>query len=85
MNQSKKPVIELSDLIGERIFRLPKSMGNQVDLATGELCVYVGINGKNYYIPVDKPTPLPYPVFCVLREMGILDYYKTYKDGEVIK
>lgn len=81
MLNSTKKVIELKELIGERYFTLPRSMANEIDLVTGEPVIYVGINGKSTYIPVERPATISYPVFCTLKDLGILTTYQNYDDG----
>lgn len=85
MLRSRKKVIELENIVGERIFILPRNMANQIDIVDGRPCLFVGINGKPTYVPVDVPTPLSYPVFCVLKDLGILKAYDSYEQGEVIQ
>ncbi len=82
--QSDKQVIELKELVGERIFNLPKDMANHVDVVTGRPCIFVGVNGTKYYIPVEEPTPIPYNAFCALKDIGVEKYYKDYEEGEDI-
>jgi hypothetical protein len=81
--QSTKKVIELKDLITERIFKLPRSVANDMDPVTGEACVFVGVNGKAYYVLVEKPTAISYNAFCVLKDNGIIT--GNFNDGEEIK
>jgi len=78
---SKKPIIELKELIAERIFTLPRTMANEIDTATGEPVIFVSINGKRTYVPVERPTTISYPVFCTLKDLGILNNYQNYDDG----
>jgi len=85
MNKSTKKIIDLKDIIAEKLFKLPKSMANEIDIVTGEPCIFVMVNGVKYYIPVEKPTPIPYIAFCVLKDKGIADYYLSYDEGEDIK
>lgn len=80
--QSSKEVINLNDLLDDRIFNLPRSMANEIDLATGKPCLHIGINGNQTYLPVEEPTLIPYNVFCTLKDMGILEFYMKYDDGE---
>ena len=80
--QSTKEVRSLKEIMGERIFTLPRSMANDVDTITGQPCLFVGINGRPYYIPVESPSPIPYNVFCALKDLGILDYYSNYEEGQ---
>ncbi len=84
MLRSEKTVRDLSELIGERIFTLPRSLANDIDVVTGQPCLFVGINGKSTYIPVERPTAISYPVFCVLKDLGILRSYQEYEEGELI-
>lgn len=80
--QSSKPIIRLGDLVAERIFILPKSMANSIDPVTGAPCIWVGVNGQSYTVLVERPVPIPYNVFCALKDVGILEHYETYKEGE---
>jgi hypothetical protein len=84
MNQSTKKIKPLKELVGDRIFILPKRMANDVDIVTGKPCLFVGINGKATYVLVEEPTPISYNVFCALKDIGILDYYKTYEEGKQV-
>lgn len=79
MPQSKKPIKPLSECTTQKLFIVPRERVNDIDPITGEKCLFVQINGKPHYIPVDKPTPISYNAFCVLRELNIIDY--TYKEG----
>ena len=85
MNQSTKKIKPLKELVGDRIFVLPRRMANDIDIKTGKPCIFVGINGKATYIPVEEPTPIPYNVFCVLKDNGVLDYYKSYEEGRELE
>ena len=85
MHRSTKRIKELKELIGERIFILPQRMANDIDVVTGRPCLYVGINGVAHYIPVETPTPISYNAFCVLKDLGILNYYKTYEEGRQVE
>jgi len=82
---SHKPIIKLSALVGNMIFNLPREMANDIDLVTGKRCITVGINGKNTNILVGEPVPIPYDVFCVLKDAGILNSYKKFTEGEDFK
>lgn len=81
MYRSKKPVIELKELLGERIFTLPRSVANDIDTVTGKPCLFVGINGKPTYLPVETPTPISYPVFCVLKDLGLIGSISSFEEG----
>jgi hypothetical protein len=78
---SVKKVKPLSEIITNRIFIIPKEKANSIDPTTGEPCLFVGINGVNYNIPVGVPTPILYNVFCVLRDLGTIDYQDFYEGG----
>lgn len=82
MHLSTRKVLELKEIVGERIFNLPNSMANHIDIVTGDPCIYTQINGQKYYIPTEKPTPIPYVAFCVLKDLGILNYYNSYDQGD---
>lgn len=60
-------------------------MANHIDIVSGDPCIYVQVNGVKFYIPVEKPTPIPYNAFCVLKELGILNYYNSYEQGNDFK
>jgi hypothetical protein len=83
-NRSIKNILNLNELVGDKIFILPKTMANDIDLKTGKPCVWVGINGKAIYIPVEEPTPIPYNAFCLLKDNGNFPYQK-YTQGEEFK
>lgn len=80
---SKKRVKSLAECVGERLFIIPKSRANEIDIVTGEPCVFVQINGTAFYLPVDRPAPVSYNAFCVLRDIGMLSHYNAYEEGEV--
>ena len=82
MQHSTKKIRPLSELVADRIFVLPKRMANDIDLKSGKPCVFVGINGKSHYIPVEEPTPISYTAFCVLRDLGLP--YREFKEGELL-
>lgn len=82
---STKRVLELKEIVGERIFNLPRTMANHIDIVTGDPCVYVQVNGQTFYIPTEKPTPIHYNAFCVLKDLGILNYYNSYEAGDFIR
>lgn len=79
MPRSAKKVLEFSELLRQRIFTLPRSMANECDPVTGKPCVFVGINGKRTYVPVETPTPISYAVFCVLKDIGFS--CESYEQG----
>ncbi len=81
MLRSKKKVIELKEIVGERLFLLPRKMANDIDIVTGQPCLFIGINGKATYIPVEVKTHISYPVFCILKDLGIP--YETYDEGGI--
>lgn len=72
-------------LVADRIFNLPRTMANSIDPGTGRPCIHVGINGKYWDILVEEALPIPYNVFCVLKDIGILNHYEKYAEGEVFK
>lgn len=80
--KSDKEVIPLSQVIKERIFNLPKTMANSIDTVSGKPCIWVGVNGKPYVLIVEEPIPIPYNVFCVLKDNGVLNPYEKYIEGE---
>ena len=82
MYLSEKIVKPLSECVGEKLFLIPKNKANEIDTQTGAPCVYVSINGTAMYIPVDQPTPIAYEAFCVLRDIGMLDHYNSYEEGQ---
>ena len=79
---SVKNIKSLDELVGNKIFNLPRSMANSIDTMTGKPCVWVGVNGVSYNIPVEEPTPISYEAFCVLKDVGILNRYSKYTEGE---
>lgn len=82
MNLSKKEVKTLDEAVGQRLFTIPPEKANDIDIVTGEKCVYIQINGKPFYILVNRPTPIPYNVFCVLKDIGFMGKYMDYEEGE---
>ena len=82
IHRSTKAIKDLKHIVGQRLFNLPRSMANDIDLKSGKPCIYVGINGKSFYVPVETSTPIPYDVFCALKDIGILEHYESYVDGE---
>lgn len=71
----------MKEVVGDRIFKLPKSVSNEIDPVTGRPCVFVQVNGKAYHIQVDVDTPIPYPAFCILRELGKIPNYNSFDEG----
>ena len=82
--KSTKKVKPLDEVLGQRLFIIPASKSNEIDLITGERCVFVQINGKPHYVRCDTPTPMPYNVFCVLRDIGFMEKSMEYGDGDKI-
>jgi hypothetical protein len=72
-------------VVGQRLFVIPLNKANEIDPATGQRCVFVQVNGVRFHIPVDKPTPIPYNAFCVLRDIGFMEKYMNYDEGEGFK
>lgn len=83
MLKSKKKIVDLNELVSDKIFLLPRSMANSIDIVTGKPCVFVGVNGKATYVLVEEKVPIPYNVFCALKDIGKLNY--KYTDGELFE
>lgn len=84
IHRSGKKVIELSELVRDRLFTLPRNLANDIDTKTGEPCFSIGINGKWTYLPVGRPTPISYHVFCTIKDMGLSPKYSSFEDGGVM-
>jgi hypothetical protein len=56
-------------------------MANSIDPVTGKACIWVGVNGKQYTVLVEEPAIIPYNVFCVLKDCGILENYDSFNQG----
>lgn len=84
MQHSTKKIRPLSELSGNRLFVLSKRHANDIDIVTGKSCIFVGVNGQPHYIPVEEPTPIPYDVFCILREIGVMDVYREFNEGDTL-
>ena len=78
MKQSDKPIRPPGELLGTKLFFIPTEKGNERNPETGELSVYVSINGHPHYVPVNKETTMDYDVFCVMRDAGIFGPNATY-------
>jgi hypothetical protein len=72
MNNSKKPVKELSELLGNRRFLFPRTLANDCDPATGKPVVMVQINSKKTMMPVEEPVEVNEDAFCLLKDVGII-------------
>lgn len=66
-----KKLIPLSELLKDRYFYLPPSVGVDYN-AEGKRGVSGGVNGKKYFVPVGVNTPIPHDVFCNLRDAGVI-------------
>lgn len=83
--RSTKKVLSLDRVLKERVFVLPSKMANSFDTSIGEPCLYVAVNGVNTYIPVGTPTHISYANFCVLKDLGILETYSSFEEGDLLK
>ena len=76
--KSDKPIKPIKELLGDRAFFIPKNKANDRNPDTGESSIFVSINSKVQYVPVDKEVTMSYEVFCVLRDAGIFGPNSTY-------
>lgn len=78
---SQKTVRPLDECVIQKLFIIPKDKANNIDPVTGESCISVQINGKSYFMPVGRPTPIDYNAFTVLRDLNIVDYGCEVTEG----
>lgn len=83
MNNSTKPVKNIEDLMGKKTFFFPDSLSNERFGNDNERCIFVGANGKRFYIPTGRSVELTQQEYSILRDSGMItDNYKYTEVSE---
>lgn len=78
---SKKPIKNLSELLADNTYFLPKELANDWN-DLGKPIVTVCVNGERTEIPVEENTTISHKNYCDLLDAGIITRDKTYDTKE---
>ena len=68
--KSLKTIKNLSELVGDKQFKIPRRLGDAGN-EEGELCMVIQVGSNKWFIPVEKAVEIPYEAFCVMRDSNI--------------
>jgi hypothetical protein len=77
--KSDKPVKNIDDLVGGKVFFFPDSLSNERVGNDNQKCIMLRINGKSHFILTNRNVSLTDQEFAVFRDAGMISGSISYE------
>jgi hypothetical protein len=82
MNNSKKSVKNIDDLMGKKTFFFPDSLANERFGNELKPCILVRVNGQSHFIFTGQSVELTKQDYAILRDSGMITDNYSYSESK---
>ena len=82
MNNSKKPIKNIDDLMGKKTFFFPNELANERVGNDMQPCILVRVNGQSHFIFTGKSVELSRQEFAILKDSNIITDRYLYSENK---